>query len=770
MKDLIIKSAIGLNVDPDGNDDHVTISGYVSRKGLTDTVGHVFPNKDNLYDIDYFKSNGKLFLNHSALDVKEIVGTPIEVREDKKGLFARFKLAKPVDEKSAYGQVIQNVKDGIISSFSTGSHHDWVKDRYGRDTKVINKIKVFEVSLVSIPCVQGASVTGKSLNWREDMSQEDINTIIDNMETKNKERDDIVTKAVKRFDDMSETNAILTKSINKLEAELVKEREEKELIKKSFQELEISTKEYKEKEKERVLSYLKEAGRISSGGKFDLAKKECKFTFKNFNGDIINDVNNQDVQDGLEYVRQQFVAFIEDDKDSLISVQKDYQAKNLEHFEENYGFFKKHNEPHYDKLKGDYEAFLRNEQANFEKKSNISSSGATAGQIGITFPQMVDKELIAMYHDKLYVLNYFTQEPMIPNSREFLIPQIVNLGIAGVRMTETEAYRGLTNAGGFTSAGDATLEGTTVSVRDYGIGMGISYRAEYLSRTYANDNMQKLLETLVGNTLYAIEFDAINYGVNLPVTDALTTSNANAATSTNGLAYNSNVAPIGFSGEPAPAGTVATTTYGADYSATNAGVVRDPFNEGHIAEMKSYLDYRAQPKSSVLLLSSTPVRNFSTIRARDLITSQQMMLGRAGSSTDFRDLYYLDTPIRRMPQDLMPEDLKRDTAGVLRYRRPAETLTSTANMSVAIYGDLSKVHCGMTPTRIVSSLENAFPSQQKSILVQKYFGMCVPYKYNASRNINRGSQEAGANGERTYNDQTDYNTGAVMTRMAIRVS
>ena len=146
---------VGLTKDKDNE----TISGYVSLKGVFDDRGKYIPNKDNLYDLSKFPSSNKLFIEHRNRDAKEIVGVAIEMKEDEKGLFARYKLAKPVNEKSELSQIVRNIKDGIITSFSTGSI-DSVSRHYGK--KVIDKMHVFEVSLVSLPSKNGVEITGRS--------------------------------------------------------------------------------------------------------------------------------------------------------------------------------------------------------------------------------------------------------------------------------------------------------------------------------------------------------------------------------------------------------------------------------------------------------------------------------------------------------------------------------------------------------------------------------------------------------------------------------
>ena len=179
------------------------------------------------------------------------------------------------------------------------------------------------------------------------------------------------------------------------------------------------------------------------------------------------------------------------------------------------------------------------------------------------------------------------------------------------------------------------------------------------------------------------------------------------------------------------------------------------------------MDYRINPSMKLLALPPTPLRYFSIKRGRDLINSKASMIGMPQKTgMDWRDLYYLDTCIKRVPRDFIPEDLQYESAGHVRFRRNIRggTEAGANNRTVAIYGDFSKIHAAMSPTRIVSSKHYPFPSQQEAYLAQKYFGFCLPYKLSSTRKLGQDLRNAADDTDTS----TDIFTGAVMARMLIR--
>ena len=806
---LVIRSSEAFDVEREN--DQLTISGYVSLKGITDTYGYKFPKKNKLYDLSYYKKQGKLFLNHNSWSVKEIVGTVVSIKEDEKGLFARYKLATPVDEKSAYGQIIQNIKDGLISSFSTGSRDTMERDSDGNNTKTIESMKIYEVSLVGTPAVSGAGVTGRQGNiGGENMSQEEINALIDRLEKKDKERESSLSNIVERLETAENSNKVLMRTINDLEDRLTKERESKDHIKSSLDELEIKYKDSLEKEKTRVADYLKDFGKVATEKnlgtslKYGTDENKVKYRFNDSYGRDIEYVKDDHVQEAFENLRHQMRAADVGDMKSFVAIQDELFATFHKNFERDNAFWKKYNPSHYDNLKRDFESFIRNERINLTNRDNTAAqlSGGTPN-FQLIFPEEVDKTMILIAHTQSKFLQYLTYEPMIYERRLFQVPQMTNLGLAGIRASENAVYKGFGEYAAdpavppFSSAGDYDVEKTEASVEDFGIGTNISFRLKQLSRSYANDTLQKIMIALSSSLLTAIERHLFTKDMPYTLAGGSTSStvNSTAFDAQSGLLVNTNVLNLEYTATPSADVSTPDAAYGVDVSGSVTGtqspytstskVARGTigsglsgFHEGHIAHLDSVMDYRINPAMKLLALPPTPLRYFTIKRGRDLINSKAAMIGMPQKTgMDYRDLYYLDTCIKRVPTDFIPEDLKFETAtttgptagrhpAYVRFRRNINSGTEdgTDNRTVAIFGDFSKIHAGMSPTRIVPSEHYGYPSQQYAYLAQKYFGFCLPYKLNTARKLQQDLRNTAA----AADVSDDTFTGAVMARMLIR--
>ena len=588
---LVIRSSEAFDVEREN--DQLTISGYVSLKGITDTYGYKFPKKNKLYDLSYYKKQGKLFLNHNSWSVKEIVGTVVSIKEDEKGLFARYKLATPVDEKSAYGQIIQNIKDGLISSFSTGSRDTMERDSDGNNTKTIESMKIYEVSLVGTPAVSGAGVTGRQGNiGGENMSQEEINALIDRLEKKDKERESSLSNIAERLETAENSNKVLMRTINDLEDRLTKERESKDHIKSSLDELEIKYKDSLEKEKTRVADYLKDFGKVGTGDgpgvniKYGTDENKARYRFFDGAKREIEYVKDDYVQEAFENLRQQMRAADVEDYESLASIQDELFATFHKNFERDNAFWRKYNPAHYDNLKKDFETYVRNERKLLTMTKRENS--AVGGNFQLIFPEEVDKTMILIAHTQVKFLQYLTLEPMIYSRRVFEVPQMTNLGLAGIRATETEVYKGFRNYGSqsgiFNDKGDYTVEKTEASVEDFGIGTNITFRLEQLSRSYANDTLQKIMIALSSSLLTAMEKHLFTKG--MPYTTGATTSSSLSANAQAGLLVNTNIMNLEYSATPSADVSTPDAAYGVDNSFPAAAML--------LAQVKLLVELLAQ--------------------------------------------------------------------------------------------------------------------------------------------------------------------------------
>lgn len=118
--------------------------GYVNTKNKPDSYGDI-PTGDNVYDLSRYKTSPVLLINHNN-NVKDIAGKAVQLSEDEKGLWVKFKLMdNPVSQDVAHA--IEAVRQGLLKTTSIGG-------RWEYDSKKPNnliKASIFEISLVAIP-------------------------------------------------------------------------------------------------------------------------------------------------------------------------------------------------------------------------------------------------------------------------------------------------------------------------------------------------------------------------------------------------------------------------------------------------------------------------------------------------------------------------------------------------------------------------------------------------------------------------------------------
>src|SRR5262245_34466214 len=132
-------------------DDGWEVAGYASTwdRDLGDDVVHPGAFRQSL------ESGAKVrFL--FAHDAAQVLGRPLELREDEKGLFGRFRISK-----TRLGQdVHQLLHDGALDSFSIG----FIARDFDRDEKAgvrnLKAVDLLECSLVALPMNPAAGVTG----------------------------------------------------------------------------------------------------------------------------------------------------------------------------------------------------------------------------------------------------------------------------------------------------------------------------------------------------------------------------------------------------------------------------------------------------------------------------------------------------------------------------------------------------------------------------------------------------------------------------------
>ncbi len=132
-------------------DDGWEVAGYASTwdRDLGNDVVHPGAFKSTL------AAGGKVRFLY-AHDAAQVLGRPLELREDDKGLFGRFRISK-----TRLGQdVHQLLVDGALDSFSIG----FIARDFEHDEKAnvrhLKAVELLECSLVALPMNPAAGVTG----------------------------------------------------------------------------------------------------------------------------------------------------------------------------------------------------------------------------------------------------------------------------------------------------------------------------------------------------------------------------------------------------------------------------------------------------------------------------------------------------------------------------------------------------------------------------------------------------------------------------------
>lgn len=145
-----------IKAEPDANG---TFEGYAS----------VFDVVDNGLDIvapgAFRRSLGesgrkvKMLWQH---DPEQVIGVWDEIREDDRGLFVKGRLLKDVQKGR---EAMELLRAGAIDSMSIG-YRTKEAERQGAGARRLIELDLFEVSLVTFPMLDAATVTDfKSINW-----------------------------------------------------------------------------------------------------------------------------------------------------------------------------------------------------------------------------------------------------------------------------------------------------------------------------------------------------------------------------------------------------------------------------------------------------------------------------------------------------------------------------------------------------------------------------------------------------------------------------
>lgn len=94
---------------------------------------------------------------------REPIGKQIEIKEDDHGLFGHWSLVPTTAGKDAH----ELLKHGLLNSFSIG--YQTVDAEWNETTRILKKVDLFEVSIVTIPANANALITGFKASLPPDM-------------------------------------------------------------------------------------------------------------------------------------------------------------------------------------------------------------------------------------------------------------------------------------------------------------------------------------------------------------------------------------------------------------------------------------------------------------------------------------------------------------------------------------------------------------------------------------------------------------------------
>lgn len=150
------------------DEDYYHFSGYGATFGNLDRGGDII--KSGAFTTTLKEFAPKFCYQH---DMQDPIGVFTEIKEDSKGLFVRGKMRKNFEKTKWIASLIE---DGAIDSMSIGFSIKKVEFDNDTETRYLTELKLYEISLVTIPMNVEAKLTGfKALN--EDEKKEQIKEI-----------------------------------------------------------------------------------------------------------------------------------------------------------------------------------------------------------------------------------------------------------------------------------------------------------------------------------------------------------------------------------------------------------------------------------------------------------------------------------------------------------------------------------------------------------------------------------------------------------------
>lgn len=138
-----------LRAAPDGGEG--IIEGYAAVWNTVDSYESTFQKGAFSKTLQERGHRVKILWNHED----EVIGKPIEIREDEKGLFVRAQLVMSVPKAR---EVFELVKAGAIDTFSFGFRT--IKDKWVNGIRTITEVMLMEVSPVIFEANGSAVITG----------------------------------------------------------------------------------------------------------------------------------------------------------------------------------------------------------------------------------------------------------------------------------------------------------------------------------------------------------------------------------------------------------------------------------------------------------------------------------------------------------------------------------------------------------------------------------------------------------------------------------
>ena len=133
------------------------VSGYVSTFNNEDYGGDVV--RPGAFKKTLVSGPKVRFLRDH--DPRMLLGVPLKLKEDSKGLFGRFKISKTRLGEETH----ELLKDEALDSFSFSYHADVYEIDEKDQIRYLNELTLFEASLVAMPMNPEAAVTGFKSGW-----------------------------------------------------------------------------------------------------------------------------------------------------------------------------------------------------------------------------------------------------------------------------------------------------------------------------------------------------------------------------------------------------------------------------------------------------------------------------------------------------------------------------------------------------------------------------------------------------------------------------